>query len=106
MKGVAYNNCALEPDGSRCGVRLSHHPAALAVFQAQLLSRGTLQSAKLPWDPQEVATTEDPWGTFSHEFPAGQCGAALKKASGLMFFLALCSDPCGSSAQVSRTVES
>lgn len=47
----------------------------------------------------------DPWGTLSHEFPSGQCGAALKKAAGLLFFLASGWDPCGSSVQVSRTVE-
>lgn len=66
MKGVANSESALEPDGSRCEVRLSHHPAALAVFQAQLLSRGTLQSAELPWDPREIATTEGTLGEHSH----------------------------------------
>lgn len=47
-------------------MRLSHHPAALAVFQAQLLSRGALQSAELPWDPHEIAATEGTLGEHSH----------------------------------------
>lgn len=98
--------CTLELDGSRCGVRLSHHPAALAVFRAQLLSRGTLQSAELPHNPQEIATTKGTLGEHSlMNFSSGQCEAALKKAADLLFFLASGSDPCGSSGQVSRTVQ-
>lgn len=55
-------DCFLEPDGSRCGMKLSHHPVALAVFQGKPLSRGALQSAELPWDPRENATTKGTLG--------------------------------------------
>lgn len=95
--GVADSDCALEPDGSRCRVRLSHHSAALAVFQAQLLSRGTLQSAELPWDPQEIATTKGTLGEHSRmSFLQVNVEQLWKKAAGLLFFLASGLDPCGS----------
>lgn len=35
-----------------------------------------------------------------HDLPPGQCGAALEKAAGLLFLMALGSDPCGFSVQV------
>lgn len=60
MKEVEYSDCPLEPHDSTCGERLSHCPA-LAFFQAQLLLRGTLQSAEFPHDPQAIVTTK---GTF------------------------------------------
>lgn len=67
--------------------------------------RNTAICSTPPGPPRNCNHKGDPWGTLPPEFPSGQSGAALKKAADLLFFLASGSDPCGSSVQVSRTVE-